>query len=245
MKEAFWKRIVEKIKTDRKTRNTVICAGIGVVLVLAAAVTVPVMLHNRISVVQEAEQKITTTESTTDENTTAAPTSETSAETTVAAVAEATEPTSTQAASSTTGKKENTQNAVKPAVQGTNGGSTAQTPQGNTTNAQTAEQQIPAKKQWTQAEVDALVVEMKQYAQSKGFTIKSSLTTQGTSWQYYADTTFSEAFIRDELKQGVDDVYDMGMNRFGYIPKESYLNIVTQQYTDSDGYTQWEIYVVY
>lgn len=98
---------------------------------------------------------------------------------------------------------------------------------------------------WTQAKVDAVVTEIKQYAIDKGFVINSRLTTQGTSWRNPASTESTPERVKSRLHYCVDDIYTMGMNRFGYIPEESYLNVVAQQYTDSDGNTQWEIYVVY
>ena len=98
---------------------------------------------------------------------------------------------------------------------------------------------------WTQAEVDAVVTEIKQYAIDKGFVINSRLTTQGTSWRNPASTESTPERVKSRLHYCVDDIYTMGMNRFGYIPEESYLNVVAQQYTDSYGNTQWEIYVVY
>lgn len=82
---------LETLRNDKRTRNTVICVSVGAVLVLAAAVTVPVMLHNRAPIAQAAEPSVTVTEQTTAETAAAAPTSEA---VTVPTVSETTEPTS-------------------------------------------------------------------------------------------------------------------------------------------------------
>lgn len=120
----------------------------------------------------------------------------------------------------------------------------------NSSNTKPKQETVTASPQttehvWTQAEVDAIVTEIKQYAIDKGFVINSRLTTQGTSWRNPASTESTPERVKSRLHYCVDDIYTMGMNRFGYIPEESYLNVVAQQYTDSDGNTQWEIYVIY
>lgn len=226
---------MKKLSNDKRTRNTVICVSVGAVLVLAAAVTVPVMLHNRAPVAQAAEPSVTVTEPTTAETTAAAPTSEA---VTVPTVSETTEPATAQTTNSTSEKKEKPKSSAKPSAQGT----------GNSSGAaakQPAEPQKPSKKQWTLAEVDALVAEMKTYANSRGLGIANNLGIQGTSWRTPSVTESAEDKIRSQLKYHIDEVYDLIIEDFGYIPDGPALNIVTQQYTDSDGYTQWEIYVVY
>ena len=247
MKEASWKRIVEKIKTDRKTRNTVICAGVGVVLVLAAAVTVPVMMHNRISVVQEAEQKITTTESTTDENTTAAPTRKTTGEEMETTAAETTAPT-TSVRASDSGKSEKLASGTTKKVSSGSSGASSSTPKPNTgsSNQKPVTVTQAQSSQWTQADVDATIAAAKQYAISKGCVIDSSLTEKGTTWmnpigtrldaktsagsslQYQIDNSLKNTNLSDEQLAAAIAAGLLKINIFS-------INCGTY----------WEIYVVY
>lgn len=94
---------------------------------------------------------------------------------------------------------------------------------------------------WTQAEVDALVAEIKAYAQSKGFTINSSLTTEGTSWSNPVHTGKDKAKTKADLKYDIDFVYDLVLQDFGYIPESAALNVFAKSYATNE----WEIYVVY
>lgn len=231
---------LQTIRNDKRTRNAVIGASVGAVLVLAAAVTVPVMLHNRAPAAQAAEPSVTVTEQTAAETAAAEPTS---AAVTELTVSETTEPTTAQTTNSTSEKKEKPKSSAKPAAQGTgnNSGAAAKQPAPNTPPA---EPQKPNKKQWTQAEVDALVAEMKAYGVSKGLTVNSAKGIQGTSWRTPSVTESAEDKIRSQLKYHIDEVYDFAIEDFGNCVGSTF-NVVTQKYTDSDGYTQWEIYVVY
>lgn len=233
---------LQTIRNDKRTRNAVIGASVGVVFVLAAAVTVPVMLHNRAPVAQAAEPSVTVTEQTAAETAAAEPTS---AAVTEPTVSETTEPTTAQTTNSTSEKKEKPKSSAKPAAQGTgnNSGAAAKQPAPNTPPA---EPQKPNKKQWTQAEVNALVTETMAYAKSRGFIIDSALTIVGTSWRNPATTESKPEKVKQRLTYLVDESYDSAVDSLGYFPENmATINIVTQQYTDSDGYTQWEIYVVY
>lgn len=231
---------LQTIRNDKRTRKAVIGASVGAVLVLAAAVTVPVMLRNRTPAAQAAEPSVTVTEQTAAETAAATPTSEA---VTVPTASETTEPTT--AAPPTTEKKENPKTSAKPAAQGSGNGSGAVAKQ-PAPNTPPAEPQKPNKKQWTQAEVDALVTETMAYAKSRGFIIDSGLTTVGTSWRNPATTESKPEKVKQRLTYLVDESYDSAVDSLGYFPENmATINIVTQQYTDSDGYTQWEIYVVY
>lgn len=235
---------LETLRNDKRTRSAVIGASVGAVLVLATAVTVPVMLHNRAPVTQAAEPSITVSEPTIAETTAAAPTSEA---VTVTTVSETAEPTSAASpmGDSVTEKKEKSKSSAKPSAQGAGNGSgvAAKQPAPNTPPA---EPKKPNKKQWTQAEVDALVTETMAYAKSRGFIIDSALTTVGTSWRNPATTESKPERVKQRLTYLIDESYDSAVDSLGYFPENmATINIVTQQYTDSDGYTQWEIYVVY
>mgnify|MGYP006962270750 CR=1 FL=1 len=222
-------RFKERIKNDKKFKTQFATVMVASVVVVATAITVPAVIHNnRIKaekntvapIIVQGENEI---ESLTEE-------------------AESTANEESQPALEVS-ETENTE-TKKPTEK------KAQENKKNSSNTKPKQETVTASPQttehvWTQAEVDAIVTEIKQYAIDKGFVINSRLTTQGTSWRNPASTESTPERVKSRLHYCVDDIYTMGMNRFGYIPEESYLNVVAQQYTDSDGNTQWEIYVVY
>lgn len=222
-------RFKERIKNDKKFKTEFTTIMVASVVVVATAITVPAVIHNNkikaekntvAPIIVQGENEI---ESLTEE-------------------AESTANEESQPASEVS-ETENTE-TKKPTEK------KAQESKKNSSNTKPKQETVTASPQttehvWTQAEVDAIVTEIKQYAIDKGFVINSRLTTQGTSWRNPASTESTPERVKSRLHYCVDDIYTMGMNRFGYIPEESYLNVVAQQYTDSDGNTQWEIYVVY
>lgn len=222
-------RFKERIKTDKKFKTEFTTIMVASVVVVATAITVPAVIHNNkikaekntvAPIIVQGENEI---ESLTEEaESTANEESQPASEVSETENTETKKPTEKKAQES----KKNSSNTKPKQDTGT-------------TSPQTTEHV------WTQAEVDAIVTEIKQYAIDKGFVINSRLTTQGTSWRNPASTESTPERVKSRLHYCVDDIYTMGMNRFGYIPEESYLNVVAQQYTDSDGNTQWEIYVVY
>lgn len=222
-------RFKERIKTDKKFKTEFTTIMVASVVVVATAITVPTVIHNNkikaeentvAPIIVQGENEI---ESLTEE-------------------AESTANEESQPASEVS-ETENTETKNPTEKK-------AQEIKKNSSNTKPKQETVTASPQttehvWTQAEVDAIVTEIKQYAIDKGFVINSRLTTQGTSWRNPASTESTPERVKSRLHYCVDDIYTMGMNRFGYIPEESYLNVVAQQYTDSDGNTQWEIYVVY
>lgn len=222
-------RFKERIKTDKKFKTEFTTIMVASVVVVATAITVPAVMHNNkikaeentvAPIIVQGENEI---ESLTEE-----------AESTAN---EESQPTSEVSETENTETKKPTEKK-------------AQESKKNSSNTKPKQETVTASPQttehvWTQAEVDAIVTEIKQYAIDKGFVINSRLTTQGTSWRNPASTESTPERVKSRLHYCVDDIYTMGMNRFGYIPEESYLNVVAQQYTDSNGNTQWEIYVVY
>lgn len=222
-------RFKERIKNDKKFKTQFATVMVASVVVVATAITVPAVIHNnRIKaekntvapIIVQGENEI---ESLTEE-------AESTANEESQPALEVSETESTETKKPTEKK--------------------AQENKKNSSNTKPKQETVTASPQttehvWTQAEVDAIVTEIKQYAIDKGFVINSRLTTQGTSWRNPASTESTPERVKSRLHYCVDDIYTMGMNRFGYIPEESYLNVVAQQYTDSDGNTQWEIYVVY
>lgn len=222
-------RFKERIKTDKKFKTEFTTIMVASVVVVATAITVPTVIHNNkikaeentvAPIIVQGENEI---ESLTEE-----------AESTAN---EESQPTSEVSETENTETKKPTEKKAQENRK--NSSNTKPKQETGTTSPQTTEHV------WTQAEVDAIVTEIKQYAIDKGFVINSRLTTQGTSWRNPASTESTPERVKSRLHYCVDDIYTMGMNRFGYIPEESYLNVVAQQYTDSDGNTQWEIYVVY
>ncbi len=273
------KGFLEKIKTDKRTRNTVICSAVGAVIVIIAAIAIPVGVHSsnvkkalaeeqaaQIAVSDKADviddtaaASVATTESGTEEDTIAEVTAPATAVSTTQ-VANSGSASNNNTASNTgkgnlSGSKSGTGNSSQGASSKKPNEGSSGTQGQNTPPAQQETPVAPAQSDehlWTQAEVDSLVAEIKAYAQSKGFTINSSLTTKGTSWSNPANTSWyawagdnAIPMVKSKLKDEVDFVYNMGINRFGYIPEESFLNIVVESCTGVYGETAWEIYVVY
>ena len=260
------KDFLEKMKTDKKTRNTVICSAAGAVIVIAAAIAIPVGVHsNNIKKALANEQAAQMTVSDkadikTDTEAVSAVITEPETEETTAEVTVPTTAVPTQAANSKEDTNKGTaSNAGKGGSSGNHSGSgnsnsdtPAKKPNEGSNGSQSqntppAQQETPiapaetTQKQWTQAEVDALVAEIKAYAQSKGFTINSSLTTQGTSWSNPVHTGVNKEKTKADLKYDIDFVYNLGIKRFGYIPEGSELNIIAKPIAENE----WEIYVVY
>lgn len=246
------KNFAEKLKTDKKMRTTVISTCVGAVIVIATAIVVPVTLHNRPSVEQDAAQVAISNELSAEEDTTVATEPETEEIT-----AETTEPITdvptTQATNNGSSiNKGSTSDTGKNGSSGTNAGtssstvgSSSQMPvvidnggQNNDTPT------VPSQSDehiWTQAEVDALVAEIKAYAQSKGFTINPSLTTQGTSWSNPVHTGTNKDKTKSDLKYDIDFVYTLCVQDFGYFPSGAELNVIAKPCAANE----WEIYVVY
>lgn len=234
---------LEKFKSDKKFRSTVLCSVIGLILVIAVSVAVPIGVHNsNIKKATISEQAASTEPETINEIETEPETEASEPETTEPTTAEITEPSkvTTPNANKSSSSDKSSPAKEKPTQKSSVSKSNTKPKQETVTTSPQQTEHV-----WTQAKVDAVVTEIKQYAIDKGFVINSRLTTQGTSWRNPASTESTPERVKSRLHYCVDDIYTMGMNRFGYIPEESYLNVVAQQYTDSDGNTQWEIYVVY
>ena len=241
------RNFAEKLKSDKKARAVVICTSLAAVALIVAAIAIPVVIHNsRIPKEAQAAQTTTPSELTTHEvSTTQA--------VTVPETAESTEPPTT-APTTAAGVSKSRQNSkptsdtTKKSASGSSGASSS-TPKPNTgsSNQKPVTATQAQGHQWTQAEVDAIVSEMKVYAKSKGFTINSTLTTKGTAWRNPATTESlqSQEKVESRLIYLIDQVYDLAVKEVGYFPSGAALNIVSQKYTDSNGHAQWEIYVVY
>lgn len=250
------KKFAEKLRSDKKMQAAVICGSVGAVIILAAAITIPVTLHNHISVEKQAAQAAVSTESvmakiptaaqaTTEPETTQSDEATTTAPTTSAADSNLGSSGSSGANSSqSSGGSKRTGSGSSSSSGGGSGssGSSSQKPASNTSGSGSSAGSAQSNEsQWTQAEVDALVAEIKAYAQSKGFAINSSLTTQGTSWSNPVHTGKDKAKTKADLKYDIDFEYDLVLQDFGYIPESAALNVFAKSYATNE----WEIYVVY
>lgn len=247
------KKFAEKLRSDKKTQAAVICGSVGAVIVLAAAIAISVTLHNRISVEKQAAQAAVSMESVTAEITTAAQ-GATEPETTQSVEATTTAPTTSAAGSNFGGSGSSGANSSQSSGSSKStgsGSSSSSSGSGSSSSSGSSSQSSGSgsstgsvqsdESQWTQAEVDELVAEIKAYAQSKGFTINSSLTTEGTSWSNPVHTGKDKAKTKADLKYDIDFVYDLVLQDFGYIPESAALNVFEKSYATNE----WEIYVVY
>ncbi len=266
------KKFLEKIKTDKKTRNAVIGSAVGAVIVIIAAIAIPVGVHSnnikKALAEEQAAQMAVLDKSDVEMDTEVASAVATEPET-EETTAEVTAPTTAEPAQATNSRadtnKGTASNTDKGGSSGNNSGSgnsnsgaSAKKPSGGSSGSQgqntpPVQQETPAapaqsdKKQWTQAEVDSLVTETKQYAISKGLKIDSSLGIQGTSWRSPATTENAENSdeVKSRLFYLVDQSYDSVIEDFGYFVAGATINVVARQYTSIYGYPAWEIYVVY
>ena len=246
------KDFLEKLKNNQKTQAAVICSVVGAVLVLTAAITIPVALHNRVKVGADAESAAITAEAEiTDSSsvTITEPETEVTSEITTESI---TAETTAQAANNNAGAGKNTPaDTNKGSGANKSGGSdsSAQKPNNGPSGAQ-SQQKPPAQNEtpvqsnenkWTQAEVNSLVAEIKAYARSKGFTINENLTTQGTSWSNPVHTGINKAKTKADLKYDIDFVYNLVVQQVGHFPEGAELNVIAKPYAENE----WEIYVVY
>lgn len=221
-------RFKERIKTDKKFKTEFTTIMVASVVVVATAITVPAVIHNNkikaeentvAPIIVQGENEI---ESLTEEaESTANEESQPASEVSETENTETKKPTEKKAQES----KKNSSN-TKPKQETV------------TTSPQTTEHV------WTQAEVDELVNEALAYGQKRGLTINPNLTTVGTSWRTPATTYLPKARIQSRLRYLIDQVYDFAIEDFGSVDGSTF-NVVTQKYTNENGGTQWEIYVVY
>ena len=240
------RNFAEKLKSDKKARAVVICTSLAAVALIVAAIAIPVVIHNsRIPKEAQAAQTTTSELTTQEVSTTQAVTVPETAE---SSEPPTTAPTTAASVSNSGQNSKPTSDTTKKSSSGSSGASSS-TPKPNTgsSNQKPVTATQAQGHQWTQAEVDAIVSEMKVYAKSKGFTINSTLTTKGTAWRNPATTESlqSQEKVESRLIYLIDQVYDLAVKEVGYFPSGAALNIVSQKYTDSNGHAQWEIYVVY
>lgn len=244
---------LEKFKSDKKFRNTVLCSVIGLILVIAVSVAVPIGVHNsNIKKATISEQAASTEPETITENETEPESETTSSEVTEQETAEATTVEASKVSPPNTNKSSSSDKSSpakgKPTQKQSGSKSNTKPKQETgTTSPQTTEHV------WTQAEVDAIVTEIKQYAINKGFRIDDSMTTQGTSWNNPANTSWyswagdkAVSKVKSDLKEEIEWNYNDVINEVGYFPEDVIgINIVVQMCYGTYGEPAWEIYVVY
>lgn len=242
---------LEKFKSDKKFRSTVLCSVIGLILVIAVSVAVPIGVHNsNIKKATISEQAASTEPETINEIETEPETEASEPETTEPTTAEITEPskvTPPNANKSSSSDKSSPAKGKPTQKQSGSKSNTKPKQETGTTSPQTTEHV------WTQAEVDAIVTEIKQYAINKGFRIDDSMTTQGTSWNNPANTSWyswagdkAVSKVKSDLKEEIEWNYNDVINEVGYFPEDVIgINIVVQMCYGTYGEPAWEIYVVY
>lgn len=246
------KLFLSKIKTNKTAKVSTVVACCIVLMAVAVSIAVGASVKRApataaksgssgesAQLAEAIEQTFSTTSAPEEPSTTVPATNTTDpvsepAETTKKATEKATGKTTTQKSSTSSGKVNSSSGSS---------GASSSTPKPNTgsSNQKPVTATQAQSSQWTQAEVDALVAEIKAYAQSKGFTINSSLTTEGTSWSNPVHTGKDKAKTKADLKYDIDFVYDLVLQDFGYIPESAALNVFAKSYATNE----WEIYVVY
>lgn len=249
------KDFLEKLKTDKKTQMAVITSTVGAVLVIAAAITIPVAMHNRVkveadteSVAITAEAEVTESASVTGTEPEAKVTSEITTEPTMVE-------TTAQAANNNASAGKNTSANTNKGGSNKSGGSdsSAQKPNGGSSSSAQSQQKPPAAEQpnkknpeldWTQADVDAAVAEAKQYAKSKGliinsnkkFTVSIDGIAYNTSWSSPIDT-------RLDYKTNAKVDLHYQIDRFAKEAANDGVAYDINIFAENHG-SYWEIYVV-
>ena len=231
-----------KLKENKRFKVQFAAVITACVVVIACAITIPICVHNNnikktqvVETESSTNDAISTEADTSTETTTEATTAETTtAETTTI---EVTEPASNGSSGN------NSSSSSNKGGSGNSGNSSSNKPT-MTKPVTTTKKEITTEDDrlnWTQADVDATVAEVKRYAISKGYTIDPSLTEVGTSWMSPLDTRW-DAKTRgvSDLEYQVDRLYNVAIERFGYVPEGSRLNVFSKNCGD-----YWEIYVVY
>ena len=208
---------LEKMKTDKKTRNTVICAGVGALIVIVAAVAIPIGVHaqgvKKATAAQEAvsaHESLTAeqvlTEPQTTEPTTEAPKEtipETTATATVTENTTAKKSASKNSGSSGSAKKSTSSSTTKKSnsfskSSGSSGNSGSKGSAANTTGRDWCD--------YTQAEVNAIIAECRAYGESRGLVWEDSYTLDNNGWRAPAQTVDYTHNIEDNKRELTADM---------------------------------------
>lgn len=245
------KLFLSKIKTNKTAKVSTVVACCVVLMAVAVSIAVGASVKRApataaksgssgesAQLAEAIEQTFSTTSEPEEPSTTVPATNTTDpasepAETTKKATEKATNKTTTKKSSTSSGKASSSS------------GASSSTPKPNTgsSNQKPVTATQVQSSQWTQAEVDALVSEIKAYAQSKGFAIDSSLGKVGTTWPNPIHAGKNRSKTKSDLKETVNFFYDMAIEQLGSATGCG-INVFAEKYTDSNGNPQWEIYVV-
>lgn len=242
---------LEKFKSDKKFRNTVLCSVIGLILVIAVSVAVPIGVHNsNIKKATISEQAASTEPETITENETEPESETTSAEVTEQETTEATtvEPSKVSPPNTNKSSSSDKSSPAKGKPTQKKSGSKSNTKPKQETGTTSPQNVEITEGSWTQAEIDSLVAEIKTYAQSRGFTINPNLTTKGTSWSNPVHSWENKEKTKSDLKYEIDFVYNLAVEQVGHFPEGAELNVIAEidpVWSAAAEEICWAIYVVY
>ena len=242
---------LEKFKSDKKFRNTVLCSVIGLILVIAVSIAVPVGVHNsNIKKATISEQAASTEPETITENETEPESETTSAEVTEQETAEATTVEASKVSPPNTNKSSSSDKSSPAKGKPTQkkSGSKSNTKPKQETGTTSPQNVEITEGSWTQAEIDSLVAEIKAYAKSRGFTINPNLTTKGTSWSNPVHSWENKEKTKSDLKYEIDFVYNLAVEQVGHFPEGAELNVIAEidpVWSAAAEEICWAIYVVY
>lgn len=242
---------LEKFKSDKKFRNTVLCSVIGLILVIAVSVAVPIGVHNsNIKKATISEQAASTEPETINEIETEPESETTSAEVTEQETTEATtvEPSKVSPPNTNKSSSSDKSSPAKGKPTQKKSGSKSNTKPKQETGTTSPQNVEITEGSWTQAEIDSLVAEIKAYAQSRGFTINPNLTTKGTSWSNPVHSWENKEKTKSDLKYEIDFVYNLAVEQVGHFPEGAELNVIAEidpVWSAAAEEICWAIYVVY
>lgn len=242
---------LEKFKSDKKFRNTVLCSVIGLILVIAVSVAVPIGVHNsNIKKATISEQAASTEPETITENETEPESETTSAEVTEQETTEATTVEASKVSPPNTNKSSSSDKSSPAKGKPTQkkSGSKSNTKPKQETGTTSPQNVEITEGSWTQAEIDSLVAEIKAYAKSRGFTINPNLTTKGTSWSNPVHSWENKEKTKSDLKYEIDFVYNLAVEQVGHFPEGAELNVIAEidpVWSAAAEEICWAIYVVY
>ena len=222
---------LEKFKSDKKFRNTVLCSVIGLILVIAVSVAVPIGVHNsNIKKATISEQAASTEPETINEIETEPESETTSAEVTEQETTEATtvEPSKVSPPNTTKSSSSDKSSSANRKPTQKQSGSKSNTKPKQETGTTSPQNVEITEGSWTQAEIDSLVAEIKAYAQSRGFTINPNLTTKGTSWSNPVHSWENKEKTKSDLKYEIDFVYNLAVEQVGHFPEGAELNVIAE-----------------
>lgn len=242
---------LEKFKSDKKFRNTVLCSVIGLILVIAVSVAVPIGVHNsNIKKATISEQAASTEPETITENETEPESETTSAEVTEQETTEATTVEASKVSPPNTNKSSSSDKSSPAKGKPTQkkSGSKSNTKPKQETGTTSPQNVEITEGSWTQAEIDSLVAEIKAYAKSRGFTINPNLTTKGTSWSNPVHSWENKEKTKSDLKYEIEFVYNLAVEQVGHFPEGAELNVIAEidpVWSAAAEEICWAIYVVY